>query len=539
MEVIQLQLASKNKLVNQYILNNDASLFHYHFQKEEDVFSRYDELMKRDFPRKQLAEHIKNYMQKFGMSSQIEQSIQHLKEQDSVVVIGGQQAGLLTGPLYTIHKVFSIIHDAKEKEKILNKPVVPIFWIAGEDHDILEVNHVYKLNDGMLNKSTFEQKLSHKKQMVSKVSLNKEQLVDWIQDVIASFGETSYTKDILSFIHDQIDEEMTYTEFFAKIINSFFKEYGLLLVDSAHPELRQIEQSYFKWMVENGELLTDLLLEQQQELANEGYGNMIDSDKDNFQLFYEQQGERVLLQYDRKNERVYAGENSFAKSDLLHMVEETPGKFSNNVVTRPLMQEFLFPTLSFIAGPGEISYWAELKKIFEFAEIKMPIIVPRINITYLERNIESDLNDLRLNIENVLINGVEKEKVNFIESLKDKAIEETVETARTEILAQYEKVYEKLRDFDKGLLPIIDKNSNFITNQLDYLLLKTEDAIKRKYHIVLNKYDRIGEALYPFGGFQERCWNIFYFLNQYGLEFINEVCDEKFSCNGNHYVIKL
>src|SRR5690606_20992855 len=220
MEVIQLQLASKNKLVNQYILNNDASLFHYHFQKEEDVFSRYDELMKRDFPRKQLAEHIKNYMQKFGMSSQIEQSIQHLKEQDSVVVIGGQQAGLLTGPLYTIHKVFSIIHDAKEKEKILNKPVVPIFWIAGEDHDILEVNHVYKLNDGMLNKSTFEQKLSHKKQMVSKVSLNKEQLVDWIQDVIASFGETSYTKDILSFIHDQIDEEMTYTEFFAKIINS-------------------------------------------------------------------------------------------------------------------------------------------------------------------------------------------------------------------------------------------------------------------------------------------------------------------------------
>ena len=114
-----------------------------------------------------------------------------------------------------------------------------------------------------------------------------------------------------------------------------------------------------------------------------------------------------------------------------------------------------------------------------------------------------------------------------------------METARTEILAQYEKVYEKLRDFDKGMLPIIDKNSNFITNQLDYLLLKTEDAIKRKYHIVLNKYDRIGEALYPFGGFQERCWNIFYFLNQYGLEFINEVCDEKFSCNGNHYVINL
>ena len=93
---------------------------------------------------------------------------------------------------------------------------------------------------------------------------------------------------------------------------------------------------------------------------------------------------------------------TFAKSDLLRILEQSPEKFSNNVVTSPLMQEFLFPTLAFIAGPGEISYWAELKNIFELAEIKIPIIVPRMNITYLERNVEAYVKEFQLKLEDVL-----------------------------------------------------------------------------------------------------------------------------------------
>lgn len=539
MEVLQLQLDSNNKLVREYVSGKNTSFFHYHYQDDKDVLARYQDLMDRNFPRKELASHIREFMEQYGLTNQIEQSLQHLENPESVVVIGGQQAGLLTGPLYTIHKIISIIHYAREMEKLLNKPIVPIFWIAGEDHDIQEVNHVYKLNDGILSKHTFNQKLKNKKQMVSNVPINKEQLMEWSREAIASFGETPHTKDVLSFLNEQIDGVTTFTDFFAKLINFFFKDYGLLLIDSAHPDLRKIEQTYFKWMVENGEKITELLLDRQQELLNDGYKIMIDSDNDSFQLFYNQQGERVLLQYDRKNERICANDTSFAKSDLLRVIDEKPEKFCNNVVTRPLMQEFLFPTLGFIAGPGEISYWAELKKIFELAAIKMPIIVPRVNITYLERHIESDLNEFNLDLENVLTEGVGKEKEVYLESLKDQSIEETVNAARVEILKQYEKVYEKFLDFDKGMLPIVEKNANFITNQLDYLLSKTDEAIKRKNHTVLSKYDRIEAALHPFGGYQERCWNIFYFLNQYGLGFIHEICKLSFSCNGNHYVIKL
>ena len=89
------------------------------------------------------------------------------------------------------------------------------------------------------------------------------------------------------------------------------------------------------------------------------------------------------------------------------------------------------------------------------------------------------------------------------------------------------------------MLPIIEKNAKYITNQFDYLLNKADELVKQKNHQVLSKYDRIELALLPFGGLQERCWNIFYFLNKYGLLFINRVQELPLTCNGNHFVIKM
>ena len=93
--------------------------------------------------RKELAECIEKYMERIPSSKEVKASLEKLKQENSAVIIGGQQAGILTGPLYSIHKVISIIALARQKEKELNIPIVPVFWIAGEDHDFQEVNHIY------------------------------------------------------------------------------------------------------------------------------------------------------------------------------------------------------------------------------------------------------------------------------------------------------------------------------------------------------------------------------------------------------------
>ena len=123
---------------------------------------------------------------------------------------------------------------------------------------------------------------------------------------------------------------------------------------------------------------------------------MIEMEDDAVNLFYyiKDKKDRCLL---KKHEGQYSGKNgelNFRKEQLLQIAKETPEQLSNNVVTRPLMQELLFPVLAFISGPGEISYWAELKRVFDVFEIKMPPIVPRLNITFVERGIETDLQEL-------------------------------------------------------------------------------------------------------------------------------------------------
>lgn len=539
MELLQLQLDIKNKLVNQYVHFGDHSFFHYSFRNKDDLVKRYNELAERTFPRKALANHIREYMSKFSITKQIESNLQKLENENSVVVIGGQQAGLLTGPLYSIHKMISIVLLAKQQETFLQQPVVPVFWVAGEDHDIQEVNHVFKLEKQRLVKSIFPQKLPSEKRMISRIEFDKDQMESWYKKIIASFGETEHTKGILQFLYDCLSKSHTYTEFFVSIVNELFKNYGLLLIDSAHPDLRKIESTYFQLMIEYGEQITDRLLSKQEELLAQGFSKTIETKSSSLQLFHEEREERTLLQYDPGKNLIIGRNIAFTKSDLVKAARENPEKFSNNVVTRPIMQEFLFPTIAFVAGPGEIAYWAELKSCFELFGLKIPPVFPRINISFLERNIESDINDLNLSIKNILLNGTEPEKQKTFKSLQNNQIETQLEISRQVIREQYDKLANTIITYDKGLEKIIQKNAQFVLSQLEFLKNKTDETIIKKHELLLAKFDRINEVLHPFDGLQERCWNVFYFLNQHGLDFIDRLLELPFTCNGNHYLVKL
>lgn len=539
MELLQLQLDIKNKLVNQYVHFGDHSFFHYSFRNKDDLVKRYNELAERTFPRKALANHIREYMSKFSITKQIESNLQKLENENSVVVIGGQQAGLLTGPLYSIHKMISIVLLAKQQETFLQQPVVPVFWVAGEDHDIQEVNHVFKLEKQRLVKSIFPQKLPSEKRMISRIEFEKDQMESWYKKIIASFGETEHTKGILQFLYDCLSKSHTYTEFFVSIVNELFKNYGLLLIDSAHPDLRKIESTYFQLIIEYGEQITDRLLSKQEELLAQGFSKTIETKSSSLQLFHEEREERTLLQYDPGKNLIIGRNIAFTKSDLVKAARENPEKFSNNVVTRPIMQEFLFPTIAFVAGPGEIAYWAELKSCFELFGLKIPPVFPRINISFLERNIESDINDLNLSIKNILLNGTEPEKQKTFKSLQNNQIETQLEISRQVIREQYDKLANTIITYDKGLEKIIQKNAQFVLSQLEFLKNKTDETIIKKHELLLAKFDRINEVLHPFDGLQERCWNVFYFLNQHGLDFIDRLLELPFTCNGNHYLVKL
>lgn len=542
--MVNLFLPSTNQFATDYSTGNSfiRPLFHYQFQETNSYKERVQDLENISFKREELADYIGEYMSKFPSSNEVAVSISKLRNPNSVVVIGGQQAGILTGPLYSIHKILSIILFAKKQEAELSIPVVPVFWIAGEDHDYDEVNHIFVEKDNQLEKSIYPEKVLDKR-MVSNIEIKKDVLKNWVTDIISSYGETEHTKSLLQFTDDAIEKSVTFVDFFAQLTMSLFKDYGLLIVDSGDKGLRKLEKEYFINQIKNTKEINEKLKKKQQELDGIGMTQTIVINDSCANLFYydEVSHERILLDFIPEQQQFVgaSGTVSFSYDEMLEIASEFPERLSNNVVTRPLMQECLFPTLAFIAGPGEIAYWAELKEVFEHFEMKMPPIVPRLNISLIERNVSSDMEELGLKLEEVLAAGTGKQKDLFLDANRDNSFQTLFAQTRDQLVKNYLEIERKTEEHYKGMLPLLKKNESLLLKQIDFMENRLELALLQKHEVVIDKYNRIERRLKPSGSPQERIWNLFYFLNQYGLSFIDELLIQPYLFDGSHQVVKL
>ncbi|WP_046175139.1 bacillithiol biosynthesis cysteine-adding enzyme BshC [Domibacillus indicus] len=536
MEQERISVPALNPFANEYINGSPRTevFFDYNPFLQQSFEQRAEEVRTRIFKREELADVIQNYMSPHHLTEEVEQSLQKLKNPLSVAVIGGQQAGLLTGPLYSIHKIISILHLAKEQEEKLGIPVVPIFWIAGEDHDLLEINHVFVEKNERMQKMGYPERFI-KKQPASSTVYDKKVMWEWITSVFACLKETQYTNQLLDDLKAAVKESDTFTEFFAYLTGSFFARHGLLLVDAADPALRKLESSFFKRLILESEPLAEAVKNTQEKIEKMGFTPAIETGVQPANLFLIEKGERYLLE--RENGLfVSKSGRKYTEADLLQLLEESPESFSNNVVTRPLMQEWLFPTLSFIAGPGEIAYWAELKGAFEHFEMNMPPVVPRLNITIVDRGTASTLLETGISVETAVQSGVGQEKNAYIESVRDHHLHDLVEQTKQQLLAGYKKIEVRAEELHKGLMPIVEKNKAYHERQIDILLQKSEAVLKQTHEAALRRFNLAEMRLRP-DGLQERVWNLYPFLNSYGPSFVDELLGQSYKHDGSHYVI--
>ncbi|RBP06916.1 bacillithiol biosynthesis cysteine-adding enzyme BshC [Rossellomorea aquimaris] len=537
MEVESLNIPAINKFASQYLKQEEpvTSFFHYNVNSSSVYSDRMKDLASRQFQREDLAECISSYMKSLPSSEKVEESLGKLRN-DAVTVIAGQQAGLMTGPLYTIHKIISVIQLARQQEAELKHPVVPVFWIAGEDHDYQEVNHIYVEKGSKLDKVGYPERITEKK-MTSHITYEKTVMKKWLDDILVILGETEHTKQLASDLTKMIDEEEDIVRFFAHFVMSLFKDFGLLVIDSAYPRLRKLESRHFHHLIENSQSITDKVLEQQEEIRKNGYGTQLDISPLAANLFIQLQDERALLEREGNKFFEKNSGKAYSNLELLSILDESPESFSNNVVTRPMMQEWLFPTLAFVAGPGEIAYWGELKKAFEYVDLKMPPVVPRLNITIVEREIEKRIQDLQLTLHGVITEGVSTARDAFWKSLERPDLEFEMKEIQEELQRKYEKIREQAVSIDQGLHPIIDKNLEFHLSQFDYLRNKVDKALKDKNSLTFNQFMKVENSIRPNEGPQERTWNVLYFLNKYGPHFVEDLTLLEFTFDGTHKVV--
>ncbi|WP_175988816.1 bacillithiol biosynthesis cysteine-adding enzyme BshC [Bacillus sp. Marseille-Q1617] len=539
MELENLNIPSINQFASLYIQQKEpvTSFFHYNINQPDVYSNRLDDLKIRDFPREELTECIASYMKGLPSADKVEESLTKLKA-GAVTVVAGQQAGLLTGPLYTIHKIISIIKLAQQQEETLNHPVVPVFWIAGEDHDYQEVNHIYLEKGSKIEKAGYPERVLDKK-MTSDISFDKNIMKDWVKEIIQTLGETRYTNKLSSELNNMIDVQDELVRFFAHIVMHLFKEFGLLVIDSAYSPLRNLEKNHFHHLIESSQSITNAVLEMQEKIKGNGFSTQLDISPEAANLFININDERALLEREGFDFKEKNTGSNITNRELLAMLEETPERFSNNVVTRPMMQEWLFPTLAFIGGPGEIAYWGELKKAFEYVGLKLPPVVPRLSITLLEREVEKKLNLLELSVPQVLIDGVTEKREKYWDSIKVPTLEKEISDLEQLLHEKYNHIRDKSERIDPGLNQIVEKNLSIHLHQFDYLRKRADKALRDKHEKTFSDFAKVENCLRPNNGPQERTWNTLYFLNKYGDSFIQDLVSLPLEFDGTHKVVYL
>ncbi|NLY80897.1 MAG: bacillithiol biosynthesis cysteine-adding enzyme BshC [Lysinibacillus sp.] len=527
-----------NQLLSDYWAESEKLLPFYQYRYNDESFQvRANYLKEQNFDRKKLCHVIYQFMEPFGISPKTKENLQKL-ENGAFAIVGGQQAGVFTGPLYSVHKAISVILLAKEQSEKLGIDIVPIFWIAGEDHDIDEINHTFTIVDETPKKKIYGVP-SKKKTIASETSIDHSLMKDYIDEIFKDFGETEYTRTLHQSVIEKMEKSNTFTDFFAHLMNDLFKGEGLLMVDSAFPLIRQYQSSFFQRIIEKNEAISAAVIEKERLLEEKGYGTPILATEENANLFYVRGGERFLLE--RKND-VFVNRVAnvkFTVEELIAIATRTPEQLSNNVVTRPLMQEMSIPVLAFVAGPGELAYWATLKDAFDVLNLQMPILAPRLNITLLSRQVEQLLDNFGLTVEQVLAGGIEPLKQQYIASIQDKEANEKIANLKEMLDRKYEDLLNYLNSQNLRLERIVEKNKQYHHIQFDYLSNKIEQEVQFKHHHIIRQFDRIKSELYPNENLQERIYNPYQYLNIYGSSLISDLLQLPMKISNVHYLVKM
>jgi bacillithiol biosynthesis cysteine-adding enzyme BshC len=533
------KLHNHSQLMADYRNQKGNIMDFFDYRPFEDYEKRVADLTNREFDRKGLSEVLMKMNQQWDAPASTQNNIYRLQEESSTVVIGGQQAGLLTGPLYTINKVISIIQFAKQQEEKLNRPVIPVFWIAGEDHDFEEINHVYLPSAKQMKKFKLDTAWNNK-QPVSELSFNAELCRQWIDELFENLEETNYTKELYDRLVSTVNQSESYTAFFARLLFDLFADEGVVLIDSAHKEVRRLESDYFIQLIEKQSEISEGVYRSLEELKNQGYAVSLEADPNDGHLFYHYHGERILLIRDEEgNWRGKQGECLLSNEELLQIAKDQPELLSNNVATRPLMQELLFPTLAFIGGPGEVAYWAALHRAFSAIGIKMPPVMPRLSITYVDRQTEKNAKKFNLPLEQLVNQGVGEFRNDWLSAKTKPPISELASDVRRAIDEAHKPLRELANEIRSDIADLSEKNLFYLFRDIEFLERKMNQAVEEKYKQELEMLDGLELVLRPEGGLQERMWNPLPLVNKQGLDWLKEVLKQPFSFEEEHYFIYL
>jgi bacillithiol biosynthesis cysteine-adding enzyme BshC len=519
-----------------YEFSKVAKFYNGDFRDDKTFLNVLSQIDKKDFPRKKLIDILQRQNQSLGCSELAFKNIKLFEEKESYAVFTGQQVGILGGPLYTFYKAISVIKLAHVLTRKYNRNFVPVFWLASEDHDFIEVNHLHIIDkENRLKKIEYLPEDFKFGKSMSQVFLDSsfEKLFSQLDN---SFSQTEFKEEVLSRLKGFYAPNENFSLALAKMLSFLFSKYGLVILEPQDKEVKELSKEIFLKEIENFGKVNQSFEQATQELKKLNYKPQIHKDPSYLNFFLDT-GKREKIRIEEKKFVLESGEK-ISLEELGRIIVEEPERITPNVILRPIVQGFVFPTAVYLAGPGEISYYAQIKTSFDFFSVPMPIIYPRASLTLIEDKIDKVLEKYSLSLEEL-----SKDAELVINKILQKSFPQEMGQKFTElrqnVLQELERKKKNFKGLDEDLAKNFEQTKGKIEYELNLLEKKVFQSYRQKNQIMREQLLKAKDSLFPDNQPQERVLSLVYFLMKYGWKIVDFIYASTEIENYHHQVLKI
>jgi len=437
-------------------------------------------------------------------------ALERLAQPGTVAVVTGQQVGLFSGPAYTMYKV---LHAVKLAAWLSENgvPAVPVFWLATEDHDFAEVNHVWVF-DVEHRPSKLEMRRSASAQPVGEVALANPP----IEELRAKLSGLPYGGEVAAMVERAYRPGSTMGQAFGDLLRELLARFDVLHVDPMQPEFRRLAAPLLRSAVQAAPELNEAVLARNQELQAAGYHAQVHVEPQTSFVFLLENGKRLALR--RNGDEYVLNGRRFTTRELADRAES----LSPNALLRPVAQDSMLPTVAYIGGPAEVAYLAQSAVIYERLLGRAPVAVPRSGFTILDQRTDKLMTRYYLRLQD-LFHGEERLRELIATRLVPPSVRQAAGDAAATVEEAVERLRKELAAFDPTLGKATDRSLRKIRHQLEKIERKAgREAMRRDGRAAADAASIYG-LIYPERHLQERLYSYLPLLAQHGPELTGDL----------------
>ena len=461
----------------------------------------------------------------FGSSgSEARRRLDAVLRGEGVFVTTGHQPVLLLGPFYVLYKALTAISLAARLERALGHPVVPLFWIAADDHDWAEVGRVRLLDrtDEMRTLALpVPQEDARRPVGPHPLSAAMQAALEPLSDILP---ESEFTSSYAELVRDAYAPGRTLADAFARLLHGVLGDRGYAWLDSSHSEVCRAAAPLYRRMFDDPEAVLAAEAAGARTLAEAGFEPPITSIPDALPLFYDDGGGRHRVKRDGDGFRAGPGESA-GGGGWRARLDATPSRFSPNVASRPVLESYLLPVAATVLGPGEIAYWSQLPPLFEALGDPLPAVHPRASWTLVEPRIRRILTRAGVSARE-LAGGADAVVARLTREARPADVEEALRGLREGTEAGLAEVEGAVAEHHPGLRAAAGKARKGMLGHVAALSRQVDREARRRLDTRLVQIRRAAANLHPGGRPQERMLNPLPLLCRYGPALVNDLARE-------------